>query len=117
MGLIEDVLTTVGLFCPDDRARLELQQTHLACSSCRREFPVFNSRIIELLPRTPQAVRPPVSGEYVAGYRQELSQPFAIDDAAMAWGSPEGVPREWMKKRQRQVTWCRRLLTHGHDTG
>jgi SAM-dependent methyltransferase len=116
MELLGDFLSSVGLFCPDDRTSLKLQDTSVSCSACGRQFPIHRGRIVELLPRAPRPIRPPVSPAYLHDYRMELRRSFEIDDAATAWGAPESVDHRWAKKRQRQADWSQRLLTDGYET-
>jgi SAM-dependent methyltransferase len=103
MGEEMNVTSICNLFaCPDDGAALVTSNIRsLECPACHRSFPVHDGKLVELLPSAPSPVV--ADGEYLNGYHQAFSRKFRRNPEARAWGAPESHPREWVRRRTRQV--------------
>jgi len=99
------------LFCPDDGASLSFDSGHLDCSSCARRFPIQDDNVAEILPRRPRKIPPSVNSEYREGYLRAFEQGYRNDQTSLAWGAEETVSEAWARKRLRQVTAVKRLVT------
>jgi len=107
---VAELISSIGLFCPDDGHPLEYKGDYLNCLMCGREFPVFGGDIIELLPKEPTVIKGTVDQTYIRDYLNEFKRPFQWNKYALAWGAPEQRPLAWVEKRRRQVRWALSLI-------
>ena len=68
---IDQVLAAVSLFCPDDKTPLKRSGDVMKCDTCRREFPIHQGELIEVLPTAP-SITPEFWKGYADDYREEL---------------------------------------------
>lgn len=109
--LVERVVATGALVCPDDASPLDLVDASLRCRCCDRRFPLGRAGIIELLPTEPMPLPDAAApAPYVQFYREEFVRPFAEDANAVGWGAPERVPPAIAARRVRQAEWVVGLL-------
>ncbi len=102
------------LSCPDDGGSLSLETGGLYCPKCLRHFPVLTTGVIEILPREPSPLpRETVSSTYREDYVKAFAQPYVDDGASMAWGAPETMRPDWVRRRQRQVLQTLSVLLKG----
>lgn len=101
------------LCCPDDGNSLSFVAEKLGCTRCGRVFPIHNQQIIELVPRNPAVLPAAISRQYYEVYLNLFAQPFREDGNSIAWGAPEAFAESWVRKRRRQVTAVRPLVTDG----
>jgi SAM-dependent methyltransferase/uncharacterized protein YbaR (Trm112 family) len=99
------------LCCPDDGQPLRFASTGLLCNGCGRNFPLHARDVLELLPSCPVPLPESISAEYRDAYLRLFKQPFQEDGRCLAWGAEETVPQGWVRKRGRQVSAVRTLVT------
>ncbi len=94
--------------CPDDGTSLVVDGRNLLCPACQRSFPVYDGKLVELLPSAPSSIE--ADDVYLQGYQKEFCREFQRNPAALAWGAPESFEAEWVRRKQRQVSFVGRLL-------
>ena len=104
-----NVLSIYKLFaCPDEGTALTVDGQNLRCPACQRGFPVYDDKLVELLPSAPSSIE--ADREYLQGYQKEFGREFRRNPAALAWGAPESCQPEWVRRRTRQVDFVGGLL-------
>lgn len=104
-----DVTSMYKLFaCADDGTALVVDGRKLLCPGCERSYPVYDGRVVEILPSKPTPVE--ADNEYQQGYRQEFCREFKRNPTALAWGAPESFQPAWCRRRTRQVDFVGGLL-------
>ncbi len=94
--------------CPDDGTALVVDVRNLLCPACQRSFPVYDGKLVELLPSALSSVE--ADDEYLQGYQKEFSREFQRNPSALAWGAPESFQPDWVRRKKRQVDFVGELL-------
>jgi SAM-dependent methyltransferase len=105
------------LLCPDDGQPLRFVRAQLLCSGCGRNFPLHEENLAEILPSRPIQLPSSASVEYRSAYLRLFEQQFQKDSTGLAWGAEEVATAGWMRKRRRQVSAVRPLVTEGAEPG
>src|SRR5438270_6308453 len=105
------------LSCPDDGQPLQLAKAQLLCTGCGRSFPLHGDDLAEILPSQPVRLPASASPEYRRAYLTLFEQQFQNDSTCLAWGAEETATAAWMRKRQRQVSAVRPLVTEDAEPG
>jgi 2-polyprenyl-3-methyl-5-hydroxy-6-metoxy-1,4-benzoquinol methylase len=113
---LTDFLDAVNLVCPDDRGPLVPESKTLRCTRCGSLFPVFENRIIDILPKARAELQDDLASGYRDDYLELAAHPLTPNMAPWAWGTRSTHTAREIERRANRVAWLGSILVRSGPT-